>query len=101
MRVERRLRDGSALFVVTDIGGEEREGGHALGWVDVEGGVAAVVPADSPYLETAYANFERYAPRLIDRILGRVTFPWEDALERTLHLIGDTSWANRKHSFAS
>lgn len=91
MRVERRRQGESALFVVTDISAQERGAAHALGWVDVDGGAAAVMPADSRYLERAYVNFERHAPQLIARVLGQVEFRWEDALDAVLHLIEEAA----------
>jgi len=87
MRTEVRVQGKEVLFLVHDLPARYHAAARRVEHEPFEGGLARIFPAESLYLERAYANYSRLLEDYLAAEAGERPVRWEDALESLLRAI--------------
>lgn len=84
-----RYIDDQPWFTILDLDEAFHDVARALGYGDIDGGFGSPCPANSPHIQRAFANFQRYAQPMILQAAGMQTVPWDRTLLALLrHFVG-------------
>lgn len=72
--------DKHVLFIIVDLDPAYHQGACNLGFTPTDEGLERLFPAESPYLERIYRNFQRYGEEMIIQRAQLHPVPWEQAL---------------------
>jgi len=94
MRTSFQLIGQEPWFVIHDLEEAYHDTVRRLGYRDVVGGFGSVAPADNPYVQRAFDNFQRYAEPVLLQAAGVHSVPWDQTLLALLQILEghDIDW---------
>lgn len=94
MRTLRKTVGSDTFFIITEVEPAYQDALRDLYYLDMGDGFGRGFPNDTPNLDRAYANFQRYAEEMVLQLAGVRHVPWEKALSAFIRLIEghDIDW---------
>ncbi|GIK65494.1 MAG: hypothetical protein BroJett018_32880 [Chloroflexota bacterium] len=86
--------DNAVLFIAEDIPTHYQDALQALAFAKTDDGMARFFPKDTPYLEMAFAHFQRSFETMLQQAAHEIPVAWEAAFEGLLQRIQSlgTDW---------
>jgi len=94
MKTKLRIKGDHAYFVITELDERFHNAAEAMFYNRVEDGFAKRFPTNTPRLDNAYWNFEKYIEEVILQMAGVHPVPWEKSLLAFLDVVEaqDIDW---------